>query len=174
MALNTKIRGNQIADAFFGDGVQRNALDANILEVSVDNSTLEISSDALQVKEGGIDTTQLAEEAVTEAKLDIYNSPTEGQLLGYTANGLEWVTGVSEAVNEEDIAVENLSADCDGSKVEFTLSDTPVASSVQVFLNGLLQEEGSGKDYALAGDVVAFVEAPLSGDILIVHYVINN
>ena len=80
----------------------------------------------------------------------------------------------SDAVTESDIKLENFSSSCDGSTTGFTLSSTPVDNSVQVFLNGLLQEKGSGKDYTQSGTSITFSVAPESGDILIVHYVAQD
>jgi len=94
---------------------------------------------------------------------------------GLTAtNGVLSVDAITDNVVESDIQVENESANCNGVTTQFTLSNTPVTNSVQVFLNGLLQEAGSGKDYTLTGTTVEFAEAPISGDILIIHYIINN
>lgn len=150
----------------------------------VDNSTIEFAGGTLNIVDAGVGTTQLANLAVTnakiaddtiaEVKLDIFNAPSAGQILGYTANGLEWVSGTANSVEETDIAVENQSANTDGVETDFTLASTPLANSVQVFLNGLLQESGSGKDYTLTGSTISFTTAPETGDILIVHYVIDN
>ena len=79
---NTAIRGLQIRDAFFGDGLKRNGVDGNIAEVdfkandgleidtnqltiNYDDATIGIISNALAVKDDGI----------TEAKLDIDSHP---------------------------------------------------------------------------------------------------
>ncbi len=94
---------------------------------------------------------------------------------GITAtNGVLSADAVSDNIVEADIQVENESANCNGATVAFTLSNTPVANSLQVFLTGLLQEEGSGKDYTYAGTTVTFATAPVSGDILLIYYITNN
>ena len=51
-----------------GNGVGLNT-GTNAIEVKVDDATLEISDDMLQVKASGVDTTQLADDAVTNDKL---------------------------------------------------------------------------------------------------------
>lgn len=166
-------------------GITDTMLATDYIQTSeVDGTTIEFAGGTLNIVAGGVDTTQLANLAVTngkiaddtiaEVKLDIFNAPTTGQILGFTANGMEWVDGTADSVEEGDIAVENQSANADGVQTAFTLASTPLANSVQVFLNGLLQESGSGKDYTLSGSTVTFATAPESGDILIVHYVINN
>jgi len=139
------------------------------LDINVDNSTIEIVSDTLRVKDGGI----------TEAKLDIFNTPTaSGQVLSWndTASQFQWIDIDTEidAVTESDIRLENESATLSGVDTVFSLDTTPVANSVQVFLNGLLQEKGVGKDYTQSGTSVTFSVAPLAGDILIIHYTAAN
>lgn len=202
MALNTAIRGLQIRDTFFGDGLKRNATDGDIAEldlktggglkidtaqlavepadfagaglvddgndnlaVNVDNVSLEISGNVVQIKDGG----------VSEAKLDINSAPTDGYVLYWnaTAGKLDYKDVDINFIANDDVIVENLSAEIgqSGYTGQHTLNNTPVASSVQVYLNGLLQEEGSGKDYTLAGSVITFTTAPEFGDILIVHYI---
>lgn len=86
------------------------------------------------------------------------------------------VLSVAENIVEGDIQMENLSADVDASGYsgEHTLGNTPIANSVQIYLNGLLQEEGSGKDYTLTGAVIQFATEPISNDIILVHYIIND
>jgi len=86
------------------------------------------------------------------------------------------VLSVDENIVEDDIQLENESSNCDGIETVFNLTSEPVVNSVQVFLNGLLQEEGSGKDYLLnaGAKTVTFTTAPETGDILLIHYIINN
>jgi len=96
---------------------------------------------------------------------------------GLTAtNGVLAVDTIADNIVEGDFVKENLSADIDatGYDGDFTLSDTPVASSLQIYLRGLLQEEGTGKDYTLSGTTVSFTTNPVSGDIVIAYYLINN
>lgn len=302
MALNTKIRGLQINDAFFGAALARNSGDNNIMDVQVDNSSIEVSADALQVKASGITNDMLAG-SITYAKLSLsdgdipetklavaqgnlivgdasgYGSELDlsaaqiviGDASGYAAavsvtgdvtisnagvtaigntkvtdaminddvatglagaglsasagvmaldlnelgaaavdvtadsiaiidatdgsskkesiadlataiagsgltatNGVLSVDAVTDNIVEADIQKEDESANCNGVTVAFSLSSTPVTNSVQVFLNGILQQEGSGKDYTLSGTTVTFVDAPETGDILIIHYLIND
>ena len=82
----------------------------------------------------------------------------------------DYDTGIIEA----DILYENESAECNDSNVTFTLAQTPLSNSVQVFLNGLIQEEGSGKDFTIDGVTITFVIAPNTGDILLVHFIQDN
>jgi phage-related tail fiber protein len=59
-----------------------------------------------------------------------------------------------------------------GSNTVFTLANTPVVSSEQVFLNGLLQEPGAGNDYTIAGATITYLAAPAATDRLRVNYLI--
>lgn len=130
----------------------------------VDDVTLEmVSADLLQVKDGGI----------TEPKLAMNDSPSAGEVITWNASGyMEWTSKIAtDAVANADIRYENESANCNGSEDEFTLETTPVANSVQVFLNGLLQEAGSGKDYTISGTTITFADEPVTGDILLIHYI---
>ena len=95
-------------------------------------------------------------------------------MLTYVTDHLEWTakTEIAEDyIQEAEVKFEDESANCNGSTVAFTLGSSPVTNSVQVFLNGLLQQAGSGKDYTLAGTTVTFATAPASGDILLIHYI---
>jgi hypothetical protein len=59
----------------------------------------------------------------------------------------------------------------DGVNTTFTLSVSPEAGSVYLFLNGLLLEEGATADYTLpAAQTVVMTQAPLPGDKLDASY----
>ena len=94
---------------------------------------------------------------------------------GLTAtDGVLAADAVANNIVEGDIQFENESANCDSTEVAFTLSNTPIANSLQVYLNGLLQEVGEGNDYTIAGTTVTFVTAPDTGDLLLCHYISDN
>jgi len=229
--MYTTIRGLQIRDAFFGDGLKRNAGDGDIaeldlktngglkidtyqlavepadfagvglvdnadnLDVNVDDSTIEVTSgNVVQVKNGGITETQL--NVSVNASLDLADSAmqpgeesvafidltdTPGAYAGNAlkvvrvnagANGLEYAT-LTDLVGilESAVKVENESANCNGSNTDFTLGSTPVANSIDVYLNGSRMTEGSGLDYTVAGTTVSFAIAPEADDILILRYI---
>jgi hypothetical protein len=65
---------------------------------------------------------------------------------------------------------ETPSGDVDAVNDEYVLANTPIAGSVQVFLNGLLQDVGGSNDYTIAGDTITFVDAPEIGDKIRVSY----
>ena len=47
-----------------------------------------------------------------------------------------------------------------GSNVTFTLSETPRANSVMLFVNGAFQREGTGNDFTISGRTITLVTAP--------------
>lgn len=57
-----------------------------------------------------------------------------------------------------------------GVNTTFTLANTPVAGSEEVFLNGLLQEPAAGNDYTISGATITYLTAPLATDRLRVNY----
>ena len=215
MSLNSAIRGIQIRDEVAGAGLTKDG--SGNLQVNVDDSSLEIDTDVVQVKASGITndmlagsigdakldsdyiqtsevdgatiefgtslnikalgvgTGQLANEAVEVGKIAINNAEVDGYVLAWSDSGyMEWVVQANpteDYITESEILFEDKSANCDSSEVEFVLASAPVPNSVAVFLNGLIQQEGSGKDYTIAGTTITFALAPATGAILLVHYI---
>lgn len=58
----------------------------------------------------------------------------------------------------------------DGTNMTFTLANTPVAGSVQLYLNGLRQKSGAGNDYTISGATITYLAAPKTGDMLTADY----
>ena len=163
---NTKIYGDQIDDSILGLAIVKDTSDdfSHKLDVNVDDTSIEVATNALQIKDDG----------VTEPKLAMFNAPTVGDVLGYTANGLEWVDPDVEAIQESDLIFHEIpTGNIDSINTTYTLANTPVAGTVQVFLNGLLQAPGSGLDYTIAGNTITFVKAPRTNSDLYVHYIIT-
>jgi hypothetical protein len=57
-----------------------------------------------------------------------------------------------------------------GANTTFTLANTPLVNTEQVFLNGILQEPGAGNDYTISGLTITYLAAPVTGDRLRVSY----
>jgi len=57
-----------------------------------------------------------------------------------------------------------------GSNTVFAMSNTPVTGSEHVYLNGVLQESGSGNDYVITGAAITMAVAPLAGEKVRVSY----
>jgi len=155
-----------LATAMAGDGLSAGsgalALDLNELTGAV----VDVANDSIAI----VDADDNSSKKETIADLATAMAGT-----GITAtNGVLSADAVADNIVEGDIQVEDESANCNGVTVAFTLSSTPIANSLQVFLNGMLQQEGSGKDYTWSGTTVTFAVAPDTGDILLIHYIINN
>lgn len=182
---NTAIYGDQLDDSMFGAGLSKDVSDDfnHLLKVNVDDSSVEIVTDSLQVKDLGITTAKLndlavtnakiADDTISEAKLDVFNAPDVGKYLKYTSNGLEWYDIDVDAVLESDLIFHEIpTGSINSINTSFTIASTPVAGTVQVFLNGLLQAPGSGMDYTVSGTAIEFTKAPRTGSDLYVHYVV--
>jgi hypothetical protein len=57
-----------------------------------------------------------------------------------------------------------------GSNTTFTLANTPLSGTEEVFLNGILQDAGAGNDYTISSATITMLSAPLSGDKIRVTY----
>lgn len=51
-----------------------------------------------------------------------------------------------------------------GVNTTFTLASAPTAGSEELFLNGVLQEPGTGNDYTISSLTITYLAAPLTGD----------
>lgn len=75
IASLASIDPSKISSTIAGDGLSRNGT-TGVLSVGVDGSTVEITSDTLNVKDSGITTAKLATNAVTTAKITDSNVTT--------------------------------------------------------------------------------------------------
>lgn len=153
----------------------------------VDGTTIEfLTGDILAVVDGGITETQL--NVSVNASLDLADSALQSLAFAGLSDGCALVPnkyvhvgsgGLLEMVDlptdvvgitEAHIAVEDLTGNADTS---LTLSDSPVANSVQLYINGLLQEEGTGKDYTISDKAITLAVATEVDDIIVVHYIVK-
>lgn len=65
---------------------------------------------------------------------------------------------------------ETPSGSINGSNTAFTLANTPIAGTEEVYLNGILQEPGAGNDYQISGAALTYNTAPLTNDRIRVSY----
>lgn len=100
---------------------------------------------------------------------------------GITAtNGVLSADTVADSVIESDFSLDNFSAITNGVLTDFDLTDIPVTASLQVYINGVYAEEGTGKDYELNPDSGDTKTIRINGDVLatgeklIAHYIIDN
>ena len=132
---------------------------AGAISVNVDDSSIEISGDALQVKAQGIATSMLADDAVTPAKIAD----------GIAGDGIQVSAGVLSISQAQEIF-----ASTDLSSNVATLSGTPASDkAVFVFMNGLLLAEGSDRDYTISGQAITLASenAMQSEDELVVKFI---
>ena len=179
---HTTVFGDQIDLTACGAGLMKDAQDN--IQAKVDNSTLDLAVlvlgdvASLQVKNAGITALQLAADAVTEPKLDALDSPANGEVLSWnsTSSRFEWVSNVvADTVMEADVVCNEIpTGNINGSNPTFVTLNTPVAGTVEVYLNGLLQAPGVGLDYTIAGSTITFVKAPKNNNDVYVSYIINN
>jgi len=74
-------------------------------------------------------------------------------------------TGIDNLiVNEEPIGLIN------SINTEFELVNNPIEGTLAVYLNGLLQTPGTGKDYVTSGRDISFTKAPRNGSEILVSY----
>jgi hypothetical protein len=59
---------------------------------------------------------------------------------------------------------ETPSGTVNGSNTAFTLANTPISGTEMLFLNGVLQDAGSGNDYTISTNAITMLSAPLTGD----------
>lgn len=131
--------------------------------------------------------------AVGNGGTGLATTPTNGQLLigngtNYTLAALTQGTGITVtngsgsitvAVNTSTIlAVANYvvretpTGTVNGTNPTFTLANTPVSGTEQVFVNGVLQNSGAGNDYTISTATITFLSGaiPQTGDIVRVTY----
>ena len=60
------------------------------------------AGNASNLNSGTVPVARLADDSITEAKLDIHNSPTTGYILKYTSNGLEWAAAGAGGENNQN------------------------------------------------------------------------
>jgi len=96
---------------------------------------------------------QLQEGSITYRHFDFTNTPSGSYIIKWNddQDKFEWIPNGGITVNEAP------SGSINGVNKTFTLSQTPIEGTEQVYLNGLLQEPGSSNDYTISGSVITFV-----------------
>lgn len=140
------------------------------LTVNPDSVQVRIGDASLEVNQG------IRVKAGSPGQVYISNSsgtltPTtlSGDVSSVSATGsVALSSGVMKAANY--VVREAPSGAVNGSNASFSLANTPVSGTEQVFLNGLLMEPGAGNDYTISGGTLTFSFAPASGDRIRVTY----
>ena len=116
-----------------------------------------------QIRSGSITNTEVASNAnIALSKIENGNT-----ISGYDGR-------VTTLESEAFVTREVPSGLINGSNVTFTLDNTPVSGSEQVYLNGLLQDPGAGNSYTISGSTITFLSAPLTNDEIHVSYKTEN
>jgi hypothetical protein len=86
-------------------------------------------------------------------------------------------TAISAAVASTDfmapasfVTRETPTGTVNGVNATFTLANTPLANTEEIYLNGLLQEPGAGNDYTISTSTITMLNIPATGDRLRVNY----
>jgi len=86
-------------------------------------------------------------------------------------------TAISAAVVSTDymaqssfVVRETPTGSINGANTTFTLANTPIAGTEQVFQNGLLLQPLAGNDYTISGATITMLTAPPTGDKILVTY----
>ena len=53
----------------------------------------------------------------------------------------------------------------------YTLANTPIAGTVTVYLNGMIQLLGSAGDYIISGSTITFLKAPRTNSEIVINYI---
>lgn len=138
--------------------------------VNADDITLTLDGSTLAVGASGLKLADLTSGYMLVGNAS--NAATGVAMSGdATMDNTGAVTLASNILKEADVVVrETPSGTVNGTNTTFTLANTPVAGTEHVYLNGILQEAGSGDDYTISGDAITYGVAPASGDIVRVSY----
>ena len=176
-----RVKASGVTNDMLAGSIADGKLATDYIQTSeVDDSSIEFGGGTLNVKALGIDTAELAAEAVTEAKIEIFNAPTIGEYLKFTSNGMEWVALATEFVEITDVVTNEIPTGLiNSANTEYDLANTPVYATVEVYLNGMFQAQGAGLDYELnpvsgQTETIVFSKAPRTNSDIYVSYIINN
>lgn len=112
------------------------------------------------------------QEGTTLADTIWVSTANQGGTIGTTAITFSQQTsgGGGGYTNANFVDKEVPSGTKNGSNPTFTLANTPTSNSEHVYLNGVLQESGSGNDYTITGATITMLNVPLAADKLVVSY----
>jgi hypothetical protein len=138
-------------------------VNADSLQVRVNDASLEVSN-GLRVKQGTAGQVYIA-----NASGVLTPTTLSGDVASVSGTGsVTLATGIVRASNY--VVRDSPTGLVNGTNTAYTLTNTPVTGTEQVFLNGLLQEPGAGNDYTISSGTITFLAAPVTGDRIRVTY----
>lgn len=139
--------------------------------VNANNITLTAADASLTINSSGIKQTPgtAGQVSLTNGSGVVTPTTLSGDVSSVSATGsVTLASGVTKMANI--ITRETPSGAVNGSNTAFTLANTPLAGTEEVYLNGLLQEPGAGNDYTISGATITYLTAPITGDRIRVSY----
>lgn len=105
----------------------------------------------------------------TNAEARYFCTSNSGGTLGSTA--VTYVADNSGTLTTANFVFEETpSGSINGSNVTFTISATPTAGTLRLYLNGQRLKSGAGNDYTLSTNTITMTTAPISGDVLLADF----
>lgn len=110
------------------------------------------------------------EEGSTNADQIWLCTANQGGTLGTTSNAWQQIPTSAGLANSNFVDKETPTGSINGANTAFSLANTPVAGSEHVYVNGMLQESGSGNDYTISGASITMLYTLQTGEKLRVSY----
>lgn len=170
----TQVSGGALYSAGTGLTLNGSAFDVvaadTSLTVNADNLQVRIADSSLEVNNGvRVKTGTAGQVYIANAQGVLTPTTLSGDVASVGSDGaVSLAAGIVRASNY--VVREAPSGSVNGSNTSFTLAASPVSGTEQVYLNGILQEPGSGNDYTISGSAITFLAAPATGDRIRVTY----
>lgn len=148
------------------------------VRVKLDGTTIARSGSGIKVADAGITGTQLAASVAGDGLSGGAGSAlsvnTDDSTIEKSSDALRvkdaGITPAKLGTGARTVVRETPSGSVNGSNTAFVLANTPASGMEQVYLNGILQEPGSGNDYTISTNTITYLTAPVTGDRLRVSY----
>jgi hypothetical protein len=141
---------------------------SNNITITPNGTSLNVGASGIKITDGTPGQIQLAGSGNAFAATTVTGDVTINSA-GVTAVNNTAGTGFLKYGNV--VANETPGGAINGSNTAHTLAFTPQASSLQLFVNGQLQEPGSGNDYTISAAAITMLFALTTGDKLRAYYI---
>jgi len=109
-------------------------------------------------------------EGTVNADTIYLSTANQGGTIGTTAITFIAVGAAAGLQNSNFVDKEIPSGAINGTNTTYTLAFNPVLGSEHLYLNGVLQESGSGNDYTISGTTITMLNVMLAGEKIRVSY----